>query len=48
MLGPKGKMYQTFTYSLENNQTPVDFPRCEAGRYVVKTIAVNLKTLAAV
>ncbi len=24
-------------------QTPVDLPRCEARRYMVKTIAVNLK-----
>lgn len=24
-------------------QTPVDLPRCEASRYMVKTIAVNLK-----
>lgn len=24
-------------------QTPVDLPRCEARRYVVETIAVNLK-----
>ena len=32
----------------KSDHTPVASPRCEAGRYVVKTIAVNLKTLAVV
>lgn len=36
-------IYQTYTNILEMEQTPVDLPRCEARRYMVETIAVNLK-----